>query len=245
MMRLVVASRVVCGLMLCAGASGQDARSTALEVKGKGQKTFYADSRVGNNQVTFFSESTLEDFTGVCNQVAGQCELDPAHVEALKGRFVVKVEDMKTGIELRDEHMRGAEWLDAAKHPEIVIEILRAEEVKKTAADTASLTLVTRCSLHGQTRELRIPGTLRYLDETPETLRRVKGDLIRIRAEFDVKLSDFAITGPKGSDFIGLKVGDTIRVKVTVFGSTEKPPEALQGDKPADTLTPPPRPGKP
>lgn len=237
---------VVVGCLGAAVAAGQSADTkTALDVKGRGPKTFYADSRVGNNQVTFFSESTLEDFTGVCNQVAGQCELDPAHVEAFRGRFSLKVEDMTTGIALRDEHMRGPQWLDAEKHAQIVIEIEKAEDVKKTAADTVSLTLVGACALHGKKQAVRIPATLRYLDETPETMRRVKGDLIRIRAAWELKLSDFGVTGPPGSDVIGLKVSDTIRLKVTVFGSTEKPPEALQADQPEVQLAPPPRPDKP
>lgn len=217
---------------------------TALEVKGAGEKAFYADSRVGNNQLTFFSESTLEDFTGVSNQVGGECELDPKNLEAFQGRFTVQIEDMKTGIELRDTHMNSPDWLDSAKFPEVVIEFSRAEDVKRVANDTAEMMLVAQCTLRGKTNELKIPVTLKYLDETPETMRRVKGDLIRIRSQFSLKLSDYGVTGPQGSDIIGLKVSDNIDLRVTIFGSTERPPDPLKADEGEQTPArrPPPRP---
>ncbi|MEK6675025.1 MAG: YceI family protein, partial [Planctomycetota bacterium] len=106
--------------------------STSLETKAAGPKTFYADDRAGNNQVTVFSESNLEDFTGVCNRVAGQCSFDPQKVESFSGRFSVRIEDLKTGMDLRDQHMVGPDWLDAAHFPEVVVQIDTVDEVKKT-----------------------------------------------------------------------------------------------------------------
>jgi polyisoprenoid-binding protein YceI len=209
--------------------------STALDVRASGRKTFYADSRAGNSQVTITSESTLEDFTCVCNKVAGKCELDPRRIESLSGQFSIKVEDIRTGIELRDQHLRGPEWLDANRYPTVVVKIDKAEEVKRTSGSAASLVLVGTCTLHGRSRPVRIPATLAYLDETPETMKRVKGDILRIRANFDVKLADYGITGPAGTGTIGLKVGETVGIKVTVFGSTERPPEELKADRPTAT----------
>jgi polyisoprenoid-binding protein YceI len=229
-------------LVALSAASGA-AAGVALDTKASGPKTFYADSRVGNNQMTFFSQSTLEDFTGVCNQIGGQCQLDPKDLDTFKGRFTVRVADMDTGIELRNEHLRSADWMDAEKHPEVVIEVASVADVKKTAADTATMTLVGKCSIRGKTNDVRIPCTLKYLDETPETMRRVKGDLIRLRSEFKLKLSDYGIHGPAGSDIIGLKVSDEIELRVTVFGSTERPPDALaaDADQDAQPRRPPPK----
>lgn len=228
---------------IAAMAQNEGGKRTALDVKATGRKTFYVNSRVGNNQVTILSESTLEDFTGVCNQVAGQCSLDPKALESFRGRFSIRVADIKTGIELRDTHMRNADWFDADKHPEIVIEITSLDAVKKTAADTASVTMVGTCELRGRRREVRIPATIKYLDETSKTMRRVKGDLIRIRSKFSLKLSDYDISGPAGSDTIGLKVSDEIEIRVTVFGSTERPPDALEPDSQTTSTPrkPPPR----
>jgi len=184
----------------------------------------------------------LEDFTGVCNRVFGQCEFDPKRVESLSGRFSIRVEDLNTGIDLRDHHMVGADWLNSAKHPDIAIQIEKIEEIQKTAPTSASLTLIGSCTVRGTTKSVRIPANLTYLDETPETMRRVKGDLLRIRANFDIKLGDYGITGPAGSDFIGLKVSETVKIRVTVFGSTERPADPLKVDRPEGPTKRPPAP---
>src|SRR5512137_1392481 len=73
---------------------------TALDVKASGEKTFYVNPRAGNSQITVFSQSTLEDFTTVCNQVSGQWQVDPRSLESLHGKFALRVEDMHTGIAL-------------------------------------------------------------------------------------------------------------------------------------------------
>lgn len=213
--------------------SAQAAASTSLEVKAGGPKTFYADDRAGNNQASFISQSTIEDFTGVCNKIGGECTMDPRNIESFKGSFWVRIEDLKTGIDLRDHHLRSPDWLDAAKYPKIEISIAKVEQVKKLAANSASMVMVGSAAIHGKTHDVKINATLTYLDETPQTMKRVKGDLIRIRAEFEIKLADFGITGPSGSDTIGLKVAETQQIKVTVFGSTEKPPPPLAPGKDA------------
>lgn len=217
--------------------------ASALKTKASGEKTFYSDYRAGNSQVTVFSESTLEDFTCVCNKVAGQCAVDPQRVESFKGRFSIRVADLETGLDLRDQHMVGPDWLDSARYPEITVQVDHVEEIKSSGPTSASLVLVGTCNLHGKTQDVRIPAVLTYLDETPETMRRVKGDLIRIRAEFNVKLADYGLTGPPGSDWIGLKVAEVVKIKVTVFGSTERPADPLKVDRPdaaAKSASPPP-----
>lgn len=219
-----------------------DSPKTSLEVKASGMKAFYVDDVAGSNQVSFTSAAPLEDITGVCNKVAGECRLDPRHVETFSGKFSIRVADMRTGIELRDEHLRSADWLDAAASPEIIIEVKKVEDVKKTGASTATLKLVGQCTIRGKTRDIEIPATLAYLDETPETQKKVKGDLVRVRAEFKVKLSDYGVSGPKGSEMIGLKVADEIEIRAAVYGSTEKPPAALKADRPAATQSAKPAP---
>lgn len=201
------------------------AAGTALDVKATGTRTFYIHSRAGSNQITVLSESTLEDFTSVVNKVGGQCKLDPKNLESFTDHFFFKMADLDTGIQLRNEQMLGGEWFDAERYPLVEVNITRVENVKKTGENTAEMILVGTCKLHGVSREVRIPATLAYLDESPETMRRVKGDLIRLRGVFDIKLSDYKVTGPKGGvNMIGLKVADVQKIRFSVFGTTQPPP---------------------
>jgi polyisoprenoid-binding protein YceI len=213
-----------------------------LEVKASGPKKFYIDNRAGNSQVTIFSQSTLEDFSTVCNKVSGQFTIDPKDLGRLAGHFAIRVEDMRTGIDLRDRDLRNADWLDSARYPEIAIDITAVENIKKTEPNQATLVMVGKCGLHGKTNPVRIPCTLTYLDESPITQKLTKGDLIRMRADFGVKLSDYAITGPAGTQTIGLKVSDEQAIKVSVFASTEPPPPPLTTDKEPDKAAPQVRP---
>lgn len=231
----VLASLSLLGRAAVAQADG----GTALEVKASGKKTFFVNSRAGNSQVTILSESTLEDFTTVCNQVSGECRLEPKHLETMNGRFALKTADMRTGIALRDEHLRGPDWLDAAKNPEVIIELTKAQDARKTGPNTASLTLVGNCIIRGLSKPIQIPCTLTYLDESPVTMKIVKGDVIRLRAEFSIMLSDFGITGPKGSETIGVKVSDVQHIKVSVFAATQPPPKELKVDREPATPAPP------
>jgi polyisoprenoid-binding protein YceI len=217
-------------LALALANSPSTLAATSLQVKASGEKTFYADNRAGNGQVSIFSESTLEDFTVVCNRIAGQCQLDPRNLEGIHGEFWFRVQDMKTGIELRDHHMASPDWLDAARYPKVIVKIDKAQDVERTEDGSAKLKLVGSCSVHGQTHDITIPATVTYLDETPQTMKRVKGDLLRVRASFSIKLSDYGVTGPKGSETIGLKVADKLEIKVAVFCSTQKPPVELEAD---------------
>lgn len=212
-------------LVLTARAGG--ALATALDVKASGPKTFYIDQRVGANQVVIYSQSAIEDFTSVINRVTGQFQLDPRDLEHIKGDVRMRVTDIRTGTDLRDADLYGPEWLDAARYPLIEIRILRAENVRKTAANTATMTLVGTCSMHGETRDVLIHATVIYLDQSPITMQRAAGVLVSVRASFDLKLSDYKVAGPETSKMIGLRVADVQPIRVSVFASSEEPPPAL------------------
>jgi polyisoprenoid-binding protein YceI len=236
-------------LATAAAVDAQERSPVALDVKARGPKPLYVDTTANRNQVSVFSESTLEDFTVVCNQVNGQWQFNPQDVDQIKGKFSIRVDDLRTGIPRRDHDLREPEWLDAAKYPLITITIDRGEGAQKVSPNVAKMTLVGQCSLHGVTHEVRVPAQVAYLDESPKTMERVKGDLCRIRADFQIKLSDYKILGPPASGTIGLKVADTLPIKVSVFGSTERPPPPLKVDRaptasqPTGILAPPGAPG--
>ena len=77
--RIGAAITAIVLLAVTARSIGNEGQPVALDVKATGDKTFYVDGRAGNNQVSVFSQSTLEDFTVVCNKV--QAALDAANPE--------------------------------------------------------------------------------------------------------------------------------------------------------------------
>lgn len=166
----------------------------------------------------------LDDFTIICNEISLQLAFDPQHAERISGRFTLKVENLGTGMDLRGQLSRSSDWLDAANSPEIQLAIDRGEQARKTAPNTVAMLVHMRFSMHGVTKETLVPWTATYLDESPQTRERAKGDLVRLRTQFEIGLSDYHVAGPPVTfSFVGLYIADRLPVKATVFGATETP----------------------
>ena len=67
--------------------------------------------RGGGSRVQWVSDAPLERITGVNSAVSGELTVDPANLAATRGRVDVAVASMRTGIDLRDEHLRGPDHL--------------------------------------------------------------------------------------------------------------------------------------
>ncbi len=212
-------------------------------------QVFYATDPMGRNNVTFNSEAPLEDITGTTNEIHGYLVFDPRNPRnGLRGNMVVPVADLTTGIPLRDEHMRSADWLNADTYPTITFLIERTDgvrEVRRTdLAATYDVTLVGTFELRGQSREITVPARLTYLRESEQTKQKLPGDLLGVRANFQVPLRDYGITGGSMGQVGGSKLSDTIGVEVSLFASSTKPELAgnpcnpCGGKKPANPCNP-------
>ena len=194
---------------------------------GKAGTVFHVNDPMGRNSVTFKSQAPLEDIIGTTNQITGYINFDPQNPDkGGHGKLTVAVASLNTGIPLRNEHLLGADWLDASKYPDITIEIEKVKDIKKVKSTKGSatydVTIVADLSIHGKTRRVDVAGRITYLKESEQTRTKLAGDLLAMRATFAVNLNDFDITGPKGSGLIGSKVGETIEIEVSVLGSTSE-----------------------
>jgi len=186
-----------------------------FKVKASGEQTFNFQDKAGRNQTTFFSTTPLEDITGLSGDVKGRVTFNVNDVKTLKGKVIVSVASIKTGIDLRDEHMRDAGWLDAAKFPEISFEIKKVSDVKVVADNKITAKVTGNYTMKGVTKEVIADATLTYLDESETTKSRAPGDLLGVQAKFNVKLSDYGVN----NKVVGQKVSEDIEVSVNSVGS--------------------------
>ena len=189
-----------------------------FKVKASGEQTFKFDDDYGRNQATFFSTTPLEDITGLSNFVKGSVTLDVKDVKSLKGKISVAVNSIKTGIDMRDEHMRSEGWLNAASYPEILFEIKKVSDVKSVADNKVTAKVTGNFTLHGVSKEIVADATLTYLDETEQTKMRAPGDLLGVQAKLNIKLSDYGIS----NQVVGQKVSENIEINVNIVGSNAK-----------------------
>ena len=189
-----------------------------FKVKATGTQTFNFEDKAGRNQATFFSSMPLEDITGTGSTVSGTVTFDNANfAKSLKGKLIVKVASINTGIELRNHHLQSANWLDAAKYPDITFEIVSVSDVKQTADNRLEFNVKGNFSMHGVAKEVFGNADATYLDESEQTAKRAPGDLLGVRAKFSINLSDYDIDNA----LIGNKVAEKIDLNVNMVGSNK------------------------
>lgn len=189
-----------------------------FKVKASDEQTFNFADKNGRNQTSFFSATPLEDITGLANDLKGTVTFIVNDLSTLKGKLIVSAASIKTGIDMRDEHMRGAGWLNAESFPEISFEIQKVSDIKSVESNKLTAKVTGNFTLHGITKEVVANATLTYLDESETTKMRAPGDLLGVQAKFNVKLSDYGVN----NKLVGQKVSENIEVSVNVVGSNAK-----------------------
>ncbi|NJL23879.1 MAG: YceI family protein [Calothrix sp. SM1_5_4] len=113
----------------------------------------------------------------------------------LSGVIQFELKKLKTGIELRDQHLKD-KYLEVAKHPqaELKIDEINAPKPGEKFAFEGTL------SLHGASQTVR--GEAKFT---------ANGNVSTVSAEFPIKLSQFGIPVPS---FQGITVAEDVTVKV-------------------------------
>lgn len=173
----------------------------------------------GVNNISFKLDAPLESVTGTANGISGTVEVDPAQPEEIEGKIVVDAKSLTVPNSLMQEHMLGAEWLDAEKNPEITFEVQEVlNPVKNGNEGTADVKGIF--TLKGVSKEITVPAKVTYLPGrlADRTDGKMQGDLIVIRTNFQIKRSDFGIKAGENLD----KVSDTIDISLSIAGSAPK-----------------------
>ena len=192
-----------------------------FEVDKSGTQTFHFQDKMGRNQAVFNSDAPLEAITGMSSKVQGSVTFDiNDFANTLQGEIVIPTESIKTGIDLRDEHLRGSDWLYAEKYPRISFKIKGVKNVKSVAGNMITADVIGDFTARGKTKEIVAKSTVTYLEESKATRMRAEngGDLLGVNAEFNVSLSELGIEHKA----LGKRVADNVDVSVNIFGVSNK-----------------------
>ncbi len=105
----------------------------------------------------------------------GEIAVDPGHLLApeTQARFTVELDRFRTGIDLRDQHLRDT-FLETARFPTAVFTL---ERVSAASSDSlvprtpVELTAAGMLELHGVTRAVVIPVTVLLMPGAPPGAR--------------------------------------------------------------------------
>lgn len=160
--------------------------------------------------LTAESDTELERVIAKTSVVAGVVGIDAARGTG-KVRLAVPVDELDTAIELRNEHMRGPQWLDSAK-----FKLIEFESTKAVKKSDKNWTVEGDLTIHGVKRPITIDVTL---TEVPLALIQKAhwGETpgIKFSTSFKVKLSDYGIKIP---EIAAAKVNDEWALGIELVG---------------------------
>jgi polyisoprenoid-binding protein YceI len=163
--------------------------------------------------ITFESRMDVEDILGSSRKVTGYVKRSAAgrYSFALK----VPVSSLRTGIALRDKHLRSPMWLDAARHPHIEFKGNRVKYLGKGRYRVRGT-----LTLHGVSRPKTVVLRVRKIPASVAARAGLgKGNWLRVRGKLQVKLSSHGVKIP---EMAAAKVNDRWTVKVSLFAKHKR-----------------------
>lgn len=183
-------------------------------------QSFSVDSKDGRNQASFISDAPFEKIVGLSSGLDATVMINPENITAHPmGKVKVSISNIKTGIELRDEHLRSENWLNAGDYPYAEFQltgIKNAASNKLNDGQKTKVTLVGKFSVHGKSNDVEVPATLTYFKESERTKAKAPGNLLVANADFNIKLSDYDVQIPS---MVAGKVNEEVLITVNFVAS--------------------------
>jgi polyisoprenoid-binding protein YceI len=181
-------------------------------------QTFDFKDPKGVNNAVFKLDAPLESVNGSASGISGIVSFDPENPAATTGKIIVASESMTVPNPMQKEHLHSANWLDVAKYPEITFEAKSLANVK-TEGNVTTADITGIFSLHGVAKEITAPVKFTYLkDKLSARVPKMNGDLLVIRANFEINREDFDIQKGQYED----KVSPTIQLSLSIAGACAK-----------------------
>lgn len=185
-------------------------------------KEFYVNGQDNRDLVTFTSRAPLETIEGKTSKVMGFLEVDPSDISTARAKIAVDLASLKTGIDMRDRHMRE-NHLETDKYPQAVFELTGIKiggDSSIADGQPAEIKLLGNFTVHGVTKPVEIDATVQYYGDSDASPQKIPGEIIHIKAGFNLLLPDYDIKRPQ---FLVLKLDEKQEIAVDIWASTGLP----------------------
>ncbi len=183
-------------------------------------QTFDFKDPKGVNNVQFKLDAPLESITGTATGISGTVSFDTAAALTASGSIVLDTKTLTVGNPLMQEHLHSANWLDVATYPTITFTAESLANVT-TKGLTTTADITGNLTVKGITKEVSVPVTFTYLaDKLGARLGndKLKGDLLVLRATFEINRNDFNIQPGQYTD----KVAEDIHLSLAIAGAAPR-----------------------
>ena len=128
------------------------------------------------SDVSFHATSRLMNADGRFHRVTGQVTVDPQNLATARISLSIEAASIDTGIGLRDNHLRSADFFDVQRFPTITFESVRVEATGRHTTVTGRLTM------RGVTHEIAVPVDVTLTD----VAMVATGEFILNRGEYGI-----------------------------------------------------------
>lgn len=142
---------------------------------------------------------------GTFTDWSGMIEVDRANPSASSVTASIAIASVDTRDKKRDDHLRSAEFFDAAMFPTITF------QSRRVTIKGENLEVVGELTMHGQTRQVTLEVEYNGLNQDPWGNARV-----HYSAKTSFSRKDFDIGWNKALEAGGVLVGDTVSVEIEV-----------------------------
>ena len=145
----------------------------------------------------------ISDVKGEFAKTAGKAQIDDADLSRSSVEVTIEVGSVDTRDEKRDNHLKSADFFDAAKFPAITF-----KSTKVVAGKDGALTVDGNLTMHGVTKPVTLEGSITKAITDPWGLTR-RG------ASFTGKLDrkEWGVSWSKVTD-VGAVVGDEVKLDI-------------------------------
>ncbi len=155
----------------------------------------------------------INEVKGRFKDIEGTVTLDDKSSNKLTGiTGSIQAKSIDTGIEKRDDHLRGADFFAVDKFPTITF---ASKRIERRGAKNVVLGTFT---MHGVSRDITIPVTIKGPIQDPWGKTR-----IGLKANLTLDRKDYGLTWNKALEAGGMMVGEEIEIEISAEAVKQAP----------------------
>jgi polyisoprenoid-binding protein YceI len=131
-----------------------------------------------HSEINFVADSRMLSAHGFFGKWDAEVKLDATRYENSSVALTIDAASINTRVDMRDNHLRSADFFDVAKYPTITF---MSTGVKQTAANKLDIT--GNLTVKGVTKQIVVPASVMFYDKG---VGRFRGTLTILRKDFGV-----------------------------------------------------------
>jgi polyisoprenoid-binding protein YceI len=144
----------------------------------------------------------INNVKGKFKEFEGALVLESETLKEASG--TIQVQSVDTGVEKRDNHLRTADFFDAAKYPTITFKTKRVEK-----GGSGQLVLIADFTMRGVTKELRLPAKMSKPTKDPWG-----GVRVGLEAKTKLNRKDYGINYNELLETGAMAVGEEVELEI-------------------------------